>query len=298
MNPNPLAEYAHPTMVRIWSEATLVALERAWWVSVMEAQKAQGLEIPQTAIEASRKVVQPEPGRTALERRLRRIRDRELQTRHDVKARLEIFCEDAGHEYHHLGLTSADVVENTMQIRVRDSLEHLKMAHGFDVAETLWGREVEVTDLGQADPAYINAGGGYVLHGVHGPVGTDQDQLDLLGSTEKVHMLNAWLCQRWHFPDYTRTIGQVMHRSQDLAVLTPVASQVCTRLLGQAGRDRTENSRACDVWRACINGYLAMIAGYAGDTWNEGDVSSSVVRRVAIPNLLLAISSALNLTGA
>lgn len=283
---NALSEYAHPTMRRIWSDETLISLERAWWVSVMEAQRAQGLDIPADAIRASHNKVALPVGRHQVRSLLRRIEDRERTTRHDVKARLEIFCEDAGHEYHHLGLTSADVVENTMQIRVRDSLEHLHMAHQISVAH-LWGHYEP-----DESPRSVDC---YVLHGVHGPVGTDQDQLDLLGSAEKVHMLNAWLCQRWHFPDYTRQIGQVMHRSQDLAVLAPVVSQVMHRLFGLEDLERLKTAR---LWRAAINGYLSMITGYAGDTWNEGDVSSSVVRRVAIPNLLLAISSSLNITGA
>jgi adenylosuccinate lyase len=299
-NPNPLSEHAHPTMVRIWSADVAISLERAWWVSVMEAQRAQGLDIPQEAIEASRAQVAPSPFWSQRQRLHQRINERERITRHDVKARLEVFCEDAGHEYHHLGLTSADVVENTLQIKVRDSLEHLKIAHGIDVSH-LWGVEPEYVEVGMSDSPHhervVSQAGSdcYVLRGIHGAIGTDQDQLDLLGSADKIHMLNAWLCQRWAFPDYARTVPQVMHRSQDLAVLTPVVSQVTHRLFST---DQPELLAKARLWRACINGYLSMISAYAGDTWNEGDVSSSVVRRVAIPNLLLAVSSALVTTGA
>jgi adenylosuccinate lyase len=280
---NALAEHAHPTMVRIWSERVAIELERAWWVSVMEAQRAQGANIPASAVLASAACVRLSPFEADYRRLLERIHEREMQTKHDIKARLEIFCEDAGHEFFHLGLTSADVVENTWQIRIRDSLRHLAIQNGLDVShlEPLYDPDDETTESHRPEDFYV-------LRGVHGAVGTDQDQLDLLGSAEKVHMLNAWLCQRWGFPDYARTVPQVMHRSADLAVLTPIVSQVATRLV--LANDRT--------WRACINGYSNMLAAIAGDTWNEGDVSSSVVRRVAVPNLLLAVSSALNLTGA
>jgi adenylosuccinate lyase len=38
-----------------------------------------------------------------------------------------------------------------------------------------------------------------------------------------------------------------------------------------------------------LKGYLAMAAGLAGDQWNEGDVSCSVVRRVMLPDAFFCI---------
>jgi adenylosuccinate lyase len=37
-----------------------------------------------------------------------------------------------------------------------------------------------------------------------------------------------------------------------------------------------------------LRGYLAMVGELAGDQWNEGDVSCSVVRRVALPDAFFA----------
>src|SRR5262249_16783644 len=37
-----------------------------------------------------------------------------------------------------------------------------------------------------------------------------------------------------------------------------------------------------------LRGHLSMVAELAGDQWNEGDVSCSVVRRVALPGAFLA----------
>jgi adenylosuccinate lyase len=37
-----------------------------------------------------------------------------------------------------------------------------------------------------------------------------------------------------------------------------------------------------------LRGHLTMVGGLAGDQWNEGDVSCSVVRRVALPDAFLA----------
>lgn len=42
-----------------------------------------------------------------------------------------------------------------------------------------------------------------------------------------------------------------------------------------------------------LKGYLTMIGGLLGDQWNEGDVSCSVVRRVALPDAFLAIDGQL-----
>jgi adenylosuccinate lyase len=38
-----------------------------------------------------------------------------------------------------------------------------------------------------------------------------------------------------------------------------------------------------------VRGYVAMVGELAGDQWNEGDVSCSVVRRVALPDAFFAV---------
>ena len=38
-----------------------------------------------------------------------------------------------------------------------------------------------------------------------------------------------------------------------------------------------------------LRGYSSMVGELAGDQWNEGDVSCSVVRRVALPDAFFAI---------
>ena len=52
------------------------------------------------------------------------------------------------------------------------------------------------------------------------------------------------------------------------------------------------NARNCE--RICgfhviLGGHVAMTAALSGDQWNEGDVSCSVVRRVALPDAFFAI---------
>jgi adenylosuccinate lyase len=51
------------------------------------------------------------------------------------------------------------------------------------------------------------------------------------------------------------------------------------------------NTRSCERVNGLavvVRGYLSMIGELAGDQWNEGDVSCSVVRRVALPDAFFA----------
>jgi adenylosuccinate lyase len=52
------------------------------------------------------------------------------------------------------------------------------------------------------------------------------------------------------------------------------------------------NSRSCERvngFHTILKGYQTMAAGLAGDQWNEGDVSCSVVRRVMLPDSFFAV---------
>jgi len=55
------------------------------------------------------------------------------------------------------------------------------------------------------------------------------------------------------------------------------------------------NARSCERingFRVILNGHLTMAAGLAGEQWNEGDVSCSVVRRVVLPDAFFAADGA------
>jgi adenylosuccinate lyase len=52
------------------------------------------------------------------------------------------------------------------------------------------------------------------------------------------------------------------------------------------------NTRSCERVNGLavvLRGYLSMVGELAGDQWNEGDVSCSVVRRVALPDAFFAL---------
>lgn len=66
--------------------------------------------------------------------------------------------------------------------------------------------------------------------------------------------------------------------------------------VGSSAMPHKMNSRSCERingLHVVLKGYLAMAAGLAGDQWNEGDVSCSVVRRVMLPDAFLAMDGLL-----
>ena len=51
----------------------------------------------------------------------------------------------------------------------------------------------------------------------------------------------------------------------------------------------SRSSERVNGFHTLLKGYQAMAAGLAGDQWNEGDVSCSVVRRVMLPDAFFAV---------
>ena len=160
----------------------------------------------------------------------------------------------------------------------------------------------------------------YPLRGMKGPAGTSADQLALLGGDpEHLRRLEAEVADRLGFEAVLTSVGQVYPRSLDLdvvAALVQVAAgpaSLATTIRLMAGHDlATEgfapgqvgssamphkvNTRSCE--RLCglatvLGGHLAMVAALAGTQWNEGDVSCSVVRRVALPDAFFTIDGLL-----
>ena len=157
---------------------------------------------------------------------------------------------------------------------------------------------------------------GYAVRGLKGAVGTQMDQLSLYGGdAAKVAQLEGRIVAHLGIPQQWRNVGQVYPRSLDLrvvSVLTELASgpsSFCKTLRLMAGHETASegfaagqtgssamphkmNSRSCERvngFHVILKGYLAMAAGLAGDQWNEGDVSCSVVRRVMLPDAFYAI---------
>ena len=113
--PNVLAQrYASSEIRELFSPQRKVILERRLWIAVLQAQRELGIAVPDGVLEAYQAAVDNVD--------LASIDRRERITRHDVKARIEEFCELAGHEHIHKGMTSRDLTENVEQMQVRAGL--------------------------------------------------------------------------------------------------------------------------------------------------------------------------------
>jgi len=331
--PNVLAaRYASGPMADIWSPEHKVVLERQLWVAVMRAQHDLGVDIPAEVIDDHVAVIDKVD--------LASIEERERVTRHDVKARIEEFSALAGHERIHAGMTSRDLTENVEQLQVRAALTLVRdrmvaaLARLADRAAehatlVMTGRShnvaAQATTMGKR---FANAGeellqalrrveellARYPLRGIKGPVGTQQDMLDLLGDAGKVAELERAVARHLGFEAGLTNVGQVYPRSLDLDVVSalvqaaagPASLATTIRLMaglelatevfqpGQVGSSAMPhkmNSRSCERINGLVvvlRGHLSMVGELAGHQWNEGDVSCSVVRRVALPDAFLA----------
>ncbi|MFZ2261517.1 MAG: adenylosuccinate lyase [Luteococcus japonicus] len=156
----------------------------------------------------------------------------------------------------------------------------------------------------------------YPGRGIKGPMGTAQDMLDLLdGDADKLAELEKRVTQSLGFASVLDSVGQVYPRSLDFDAVSALyqtsagPSSLCTTLRLMAGNELvTEgfkpgqvgssamphkmNARSCERvngFNVILRGYVAMTEGLSGVQWNEGDVSCSVVRRIALPDAFFAL---------
>ena len=190
-------------------------------------------------------------------------------------------------------------------------------------ATTLGKRFATVADeLIQAYARLDDLIGRYPMRGIKGPVGTGQDMLDLLGGDdEKLAVLESRVAMSLGFTAGSGfatclvSTGQVYPRSLDFDVLSCLVqvSAPCSNLatsirlmagnelvtegfrpgqVGSSAMPHKMNTRSCERINGLavvLRGYLSMISELAGDQWNEGDVSCSVVRRIALPDAFCAM---------
>jgi adenylosuccinate lyase len=337
--PNVLAvRYASLPLRAIWSGEGKVRLERELWIAVMKAQRDLGIPIPSGVIEDYERV----KGTVNLDG----IMQRERITRHDVKARIEEFCDLAGHEHIHKGMTSRDLTENVEQLQVFRSMQVIhakgvaalvkfaaraKQVRDIPLTARTHNVAAQVTTLGKRIAMFGEEmlGGlrqfeavmqSYPARGLKGAVGTRLDQISLFGGdAAKARALDEKVVAYLGLPAALDAVGQVYPRSLDFRVVSalvdfasgPASFSKTLRLMaghelasegfakGQVGSSAMPhkmNSRSCERvngLHAVLKGYLAMGAALAGDQWNEGDVSCSVVRRVMLPDAFLAMDGLL-----
>jgi len=329
--------YASAEMRKVFAPEEKIIAERKLWIAVAKAQAKLGHAISDSVIADYEKVI------TKVD--LAAIDAREKITRHDVKARIEEFNALAGHEAIHAGMTSRDLTENIEALQIRNGLLIVhdktvallaalatKAAHYAD--QPIAGRShnvpAQITTLGKrfASAAeellfsyerLTSLQDRYPMRGIKGPVGTAQDSIDLLGSTEAHQKLESAIAAELGFNRVLDSTGQVYPRSLDYDVLTtlvqiataPSSLATSIRLMagaelvtegfrsGQVGSSAMPhkmNTRSCERVNGLtviLRGYASMVSELAGNQWNEGDVSCSVVRRVALPDAFYAIDGLL-----
>ena len=160
----------------------------------------------------------------------------------------------------------------------------------------------------------------YPYRGLKGAVGTRLDQVTLMGDTKQAEELDRKIMEHLGATANWQNVGQVYPRSLDFEVVSilvrlsaaPSSFAKTLRIMaghellgegfakGQTGSSAMPhkmNSRSCERingFQAILNGHLTMVSNLSGDQWNEGDVSCSVVRRVALPDAFFAIDGLLD----
>ena len=156
----------------------------------------------------------------------------------------------------------------------------------------------------------------YPLRGIKGPMGTAQDMLDLLdGDADQARRARVAgrRAPRLRPGADQRRPGLPARPSTSTSSprwcsWSPAPSNLATTIRLMAGHELvTEgfaegqvgssamphkmNTRSCERVNGLavvLRGHLSMVGELAGDQWNEGDVSCSVVRRVALPDAFFA----------
>jgi adenylosuccinate lyase len=156
------------------------------------------------------------------------------------------------------------------------------------------------------------------LRGIKGPVGTSQDVMSAMG--KDFEKFEKSIADQFGFENTWASVGQIYPRSVDFEVVSkllqvasaPSSMATTIRLMagsglasegfkaGQVGSSamphkmNSRSSERINGMMVLLRGYNTMAAELAGDQWNEGDVSCSVVRRVVIPDSFYVLEGLLH----
>jgi len=156
------------------------------------------------------------------------------------------------------------------------------------------------------------------LRGIKGPVGTSQDAISAMG--KDFEKLEKSIADQFGFKNTWSSVGQIYPRSVDFEVVSkllqiasaPSSMATTIRLMAGAGlasegfktgqvgssamphKMNSRSSERINGMMVLLRGYNTMAADLAGDQWNEGDVSCSVVRRVVIPDSFYVLDGLLH----
>jgi adenylosuccinate lyase len=158
------------------------------------------------------------------------------------------------------------------------------------------------------------------LRGLKGPVGSGVDGISALGNSKELKKLEDAIEKEFGFENTLTSVGQIYPRSIDFEVVSkllqiasaPSSMATTIRLMagsnlategfkaGQVGSSamphkmNSRSSERINGMMVLLRGYTAMASDLAGDQWNEGDVTCSVVRRVLIPDAFYVVDGLLH----
>ena len=158
------------------------------------------------------------------------------------------------------------------------------------------------------------------LKGIKGPIGTSEDLQDLFG--DGYLEIEQGIAKELGFDNLLEAPSQIYPRSIDFEVVSsllqiaaaPSNIAINIRIMSGYGllsegfgRDQVGSSamphkinarlsERVNGLTAILKGHLVMVQELLGNQWNEGDVSCSVVRRVALPDAFYAIDAILDTT--
>jgi adenylosuccinate lyase len=158
------------------------------------------------------------------------------------------------------------------------------------------------------------------LRGIKGPIGTSQDLVQLFGLNAGV--IDEELAAHWEFESVLNVPSQIYPRSIDFEVVSTLSqiaaspANIATNVRLMAGngllyegfsdsqvgssamphKNNPRLSERVNGLHAVLKGFVTMIHELVGNQWNEGDVSCSVVRRVAISDAFFTVDAILDTT--
>jgi adenylosuccinate lyase len=238
------SRYASRAMLELWSPRKRYGLWRRLWLTLAEAQRELGIDIPLDAIEQMQAHVDDIDFDVvaAYERRFR----------HDVMAHVHAFGDvaPAAKPWIHLGATSAFVTDNADLILMRRGLELLAgrteaVLKSLAAFATTW-RELPTLGYTHLQPAQLTTVGkratlwmqdlvldlkdiefrraSLPFRGVKGTTGTQATFLELFrGDHARVRKLDQLVTSRMDFTSALSVTGQTYTRKLDAAVLSAVS---------------------------------------------------------------------------
>jgi adenylosuccinate lyase len=323
------SRYATAAMREIFAPEAKIIAERKLWIAVMRAQSALGHAISKDVITDYENVI-TRVDLAAIDAREKQTRHDVKARIEEFNSLAGHEAIHAGMTSRDLTDNGLDIVHDKVVTLLARLAERATQYVDQPIAGRSHNVPAQITTLGKrfasaaeellfAYERLTALQDRFPMRGIKGPVGTAQDSIDLLGSADAHFSLEGAIAKELGFNNVLDSTGQIYPRSFDYDVVTtlvqiaasPSSLATSIRLMagaelvtegfkaGQVGSSAMPhkmNTRSCERVNGLsvvLRGYASMVSELSGDQWNEGDVSCSVVRRVALPDAFYAIDGLL-----